>query len=94
MAANRTTFEKLQRDRAKKLKADQKRAKRMGADEGPVRTGEDFDGDVQIPQVDRLTPDQLLTLVEQITRQLESGVIELEEFEEKKADLMSRMGAI
>ncbi len=95
MAANRTTFEKLQRDRAKKLKADQKRARRMGAEEGPVRTGGDsLDGDVEIPQVDRLTPDQLLTLVEQITRQLESGVIELEEFEEKKADLMARMGAI
>ena len=30
MAAGRTTFEKLQRDRAKKAKAEAKRAKRMG----------------------------------------------------------------
>ena len=38
MAGSRTTFEKLQRDRAKKAKADAKRAKRMGKtpESGPL----------------------------------------------------------
>jgi len=94
MAANRTTFEKLQRDRAKKLKAEQKRAKRMGLDKGPEITRDETPTDVQIPETQKITPDQLLTLVEQITRQLDSGAIDLDEFEEKKADLMARMGSL
>ena len=39
MAASRTTFEKLQRDRAKKAKAEAERAKRLGqAPEGLIST--------------------------------------------------------
>lgn len=93
MAANRTTFEKLQRDRAKKLKADQKRAKRLGEEPaGPRPPRTDSQG-VTIPEGE-LSPQQLLVLVEQITKQLDAGVIDLDEFEEKKADLVARMGAI
>ena len=95
MAANRTTFEKLQRDRAKKLKAEQKRAKRLGQTPGTSeRTAQVDEREVQIPTAEKITPDQLLVLVEQITRQLDSGQIDLDEFEEKKADLMERMGAL
>lgn len=92
MAANRTTFEKLQRDRAKKLKADQKRAKRLSAP-GDAPGGFD-EGPVQMPEGNELSPDQLLSLVEQITKQLEAGIIDLDEFEERKADLVARMGSI
>lgn len=95
MAANRTTFEKLQRDRAKKLKADQKRAKRLGTEGPAVVTRERSEQPAtSIPEGGTLTPDQLLVLVERITRDLEAGTIDLDEFEEKKAELMERMGAI
>ena len=43
MAGSRTTFDKLQRDRAKKAKADAKRAHRMGKTpaSGPLVNEED-----------------------------------------------------
>jgi hypothetical protein len=94
MAANRTTFEKLQRDRAKKAKAEAKRAKRMGNDEGPVSHGEE---DVERSEWDLgesgepLSAAELLTLVEQLQREFDAKAISFEEYEERKADLLSRL---
>ncbi len=90
MGAQRTTFEKLQRDRAKKAKAAAKRERRQersasadDAGESPVMTIQDTGGELSAPQ--------LLALVEQIHRQFEAKEISYDDFEERKADLLSRL---
>jgi hypothetical protein len=95
MGANRTTFEKLQRDRAKKAKAAAKRERRMGLTPPQERAPEttpavesDWDaGSTEEP----LSADELLTLVEQLHAQYEAKTISFEEFEERKIDLMARV---
>lgn len=97
MGANRTTFEKLQRDRAKKAKAEAKRQRRMGLAEAPHRAPESGDD----PSVDStwevgaddkpLSAQELLTLVEQLHAQFEAKAISFEEFEERKTELMARI---
>ncbi len=87
MGAQRTTFSKLQRDRAKKAKAALKRERRQErgatATDGPdldVTSGEG-----------ELSASELLKLVESIHRSYEAKQISYEEYEEKKADLLSRL---
>ena len=92
MAANRTTFEKLQRDRAKKAKAAAKRDKRLGKapNEAPVYeapepvVSSDNDGGA-------LSPGELLREVEVLHRDYADKKIDLDTFEERKADLMARL---
>lgn len=75
---------KQERDRAKKAKAAAKRERRderKDADEvEPVEVGEGTIG-----------PEELLTLVARLQEDLESGRIDLDEFEERKADLAARI---
>ncbi len=89
MANRRTTFDKLQRERAKKAKAAAKRDRRM--ERGERASG----GDVADPASTRpdrnLSATQLLEMVELIHGQLEAGQIGREEFEEKKAELLARL---
>lgn len=87
MAAQRTSFEKLQRDRAKKAKAAAKREKRL--DKSP---GEDEVEELP-PLGDgvELTADELLKRVEDLHRRFEDKKISFEDFEEEKADLMARI---
>jgi hypothetical protein len=100
MGANRTTFEKLQRDRAKKAKAAAKRDRRMGVASGPELSTM-TDSDTAEAEVDMtweagateepLSADELLKLVEQLHAQYESKSISFDEFEERKTDLMARI---
>jgi hypothetical protein len=86
MAAQRTTFDKLQRDRAKKAKQAAKRERRQerGSDEATE--------DVELPAGEgALTAAELMQQVEAITRRLEAGTMTLEEFEDAKAELMLRL---
>lgn len=90
MGAQRTTFEKLQRDRAKKAKAAMKREKRQGGMEDAPRTP-----DVQ-PYIVRdsggeLSAAELLTRIEQIHTDLQRGTITQDDFEEQKAELLARL---
>jgi hypothetical protein len=86
MAAQRTTFDKLQRDRAKKAKQAAKRERRQ---EKAADTGTD---DVELPAGEgALTAAELMQQVEMITRRLEAGTMTLEEFEDAKAELMLRL---
>jgi hypothetical protein len=97
MGANRTTFEKLQRDRAKKAKAAAKRAKRMGLEEGPVVTADEQASDVTSgdwdlgPSEKPLSAAELLSLVEQLQQQFDSEAISFDEYEERKAELLARL---
>lgn len=93
MAANRTTFEKLQRDRAKKAKAAAKREKRLARSQGTDGLEEIAEpvevtvGDTSEP----LSAEELLKLVEKVHADYDSGTLTFEEFEEKKLELMERL---
>ena len=89
MGAQRTTFDKLQRDRAKKAKQAAKRERRQ---EKATETGEETETDISLPAGEgALTAAELMQQVETITRRLEAGTISLEDFEDAKADLMERL---
>jgi hypothetical protein len=87
MAAQRTSFEKLQRDRNKKAKAAMKRERRQGTD-GPETVREDV---VVVDQGGELSAPALLELIESIHKQYAAKTITAEEFEEKKAELLARL---
>ena len=86
MAAQRTSFDKLQRDRAKKAKQAAKREGRLNKDDTPTE-----DAPILVPEGGELSAGELLQLIEQIHRQFENKQIDFEEFEEKKAELMARL---
>jgi len=90
MAAQRTSFEKLQRDRAKKAKAAAKREKRL--DKGPEE-GTEEETEVMAPSEPgtELSAAELLARVEEIHRLFDAKKISFEDFEEQKADLMARI---
>jgi hypothetical protein len=88
MGAQRTSFEKLQRDRAKKAKQALKRERRQGG-EAPVR--EEEPEAIVIGEGGELSADELLTQIALIHKQLDDKTISFEEFEELKADLMARL---
>ena len=85
MATRRTSFGKLQRDRAKQATQAAKRERRL-----EKSTAEEEEVAV-IPEEGEIPPEQLLVLIEQIHKQFDDKVIDFEEFEEKKAELMARL---
>jgi hypothetical protein len=86
MGAQRTTFEKLQRDRAKKAKAAAKRERRLEKNDEGASTEE-----VSVPTEGELSAPQLLELIEQVHRQFENKEISLEELEERRTELLARL---
>lgn len=97
MAGSRTTFEKLQRDLAKKAKAEAKRAKRMGkALPGETPTSEpepatESDASFEDQLEDEISAADLLRLVEQLQKQFDDDEIDFEEYEERKFELLARL---
>ena len=85
MATRRTSFGKLQRDRAKQATQAAKRERRL--EKG---TAEEEEIAV-IPEEGEIPPEQLLVLIEQIHKQFDNEEIDFEEFEERKAELMARL---
>ncbi|HWH34997.1 MAG TPA: hypothetical protein VNT56_06695 [Acidimicrobiales bacterium] len=87
MGSQRTSFAKLQRDRAKKAKAAAKREMRQertaAPDEEGIEPVSGGDHDLSAPE--------LLALIEQIHNQYEAKQISQDDFEERKADLLSRL---
>jgi hypothetical protein len=86
MGAQRTTFEKLQRDRAKKAKAAAKRERRLEKNED-----DSTEDEVIVPTEGELSAPQLLELIEQVHRQFENKEISLEELEERRTELLARL---
>ena len=84
MATRRTSFGKLQRDRAKQANQAAKRERRLERANAEPE-------EIEIPEEGELTPAQLLELFEQIHKQFEANEIDFEEFEEKKLELMARL---
>ncbi len=90
MAAQRSSFEKLQRDRAKQAKQAAKRAKRQERSEGPGPEAEVSDAKVS-DYGEELSAADLLELVEALHKQFEAKQISFEEFEDQKTELFSRL---
>jgi hypothetical protein len=89
MAAQRTSFEKLQRDRAKKAKAAAKREKRLEKNTEPE--ADELEPMAPAEPGTELSAAELLQRVEEIHRLFEAKKISFEDFEEQKADLMARI---
>ena len=91
MAGQRTTFSKLQRERAKKAKAAAKRERRQDRDSGlPEAEGADTLTELADDEVELSAP-RLLELIESIHKQFDAKTISYEEFEEKKTELLGRL---
>jgi hypothetical protein len=92
MGAQRTSFEKLQRDRAKKAKAAAKREKRQGDGDVPEVVEEDGSSPLAGDDHDgELSASELLTRIEEIHRRFDAKQMTFEEFEEEKAELLRRL---
>jgi hypothetical protein len=91
MGAQRTTFDKLQRDRAKKAKAAAKRQERLERKES---AGQEDEGLMEVSVSDfgpELSAAELLKLVEALHAQFDAEKISFEEFEEQKTELFARL---
>jgi hypothetical protein len=85
MATQRTSFAKMQRDRAKKAKAAMKRERRQTAREESEHNTETVDHGGE------LSPQELLEQVANVQAQFEAKEITFEEYEEKKLELLARL---
>jgi len=94
MAKQRSSFAKLQRDKAKKERAAVKRADRLDR----KTAGPDDDDDRPMSDLvasmagdGELTAPQLLALIEDLHNRREAGDISLEDFEDAKVELFARL---
>jgi hypothetical protein len=91
VGAQRTSFDKLQRDRAKKAKAAAKRERRQSLD---AAAPDEADESPEVELTDdgeEFSAAELLVRVEEIHRRFEAGTMSYDEFEERKVDLLSRL---
>ena len=88
MGTQRTTFDKLQRERAKKAKAAEKRERRR---ERGQEAAEPVAG---APDGQELSAAELLVLIEDLHKRFDAKQISFEDFEEQKADLFGRLAAL
>ena len=91
MAAQRTSFDKLQRDRAKKAKQAAKRERKLSGEKRQSAFDEDEASPTEVGEGGELDAATLLKLIEDIHKDLEDERITFEEFEEKKLELMARL---
>lgn len=83
MAKARATFGKRERDRAKRERADMKREKRA---EKAAETAPEAD-----EPVDTSGNERILAAVAKLHERFENDEIDMETFEEERAELMSRL---
>ncbi len=93
MAKQRSSFAKLQRDKAKKERAAMKRANRQARKAEAEAEAENppTDEDDLVPGDGELSAPELLALIEDLHNRREAGTISLEDFEEAKVELFARL---
>ena len=96
MAKQRSSFAKLQRDKAKKERAANKRAdrrERKDLAEAEAAETETASSDVleRVMGEGEPSPDELLQLVEDLHKRREAGTISEDDFEEAKVELFARL---
>ena len=86
MATGRSSFAKRQRDMAKKAKAAAKRERRLeqGDEDEELEEVEELDGP-------RLSNEEILERVADLHRRYDDGQMDLDTFDELKAELMAQM---
>jgi hypothetical protein len=89
MATRRTTFDKLQRERAKKAKAAAKRERRQ--EKGENEGGDDL---LDLGAEEDLTPGELLQRIEAVHERYAAGQLSFEDFEEQKTELLTRLSLL
>ena len=87
MAAKRTTFDKLQRERAKKAKQAAKRERRHDRSDGPA-------DDDRPTAVGTVTQAELLQRIQDLHARYENEQVEFEQFEEEKEELLALLAAL
>jgi hypothetical protein len=94
MAKQRSSFAKLQRDKAKKERAAMKRASRIErktAVESEEITDENKDAVTMVAGEGEPSPEELLQLIEDLHKRREAGTISEDDFEEAKVELFARL---
>lgn len=107
MGKQRSSFAKLQRDRAKAAKKAAKQAARQGNTSDPFGPAPTSDigsgGDVEVMEggtsvvsemldgKEELSAPELLELIDVVHKQLENGEITAEEFEDAKVEIFARL---
>jgi hypothetical protein len=89
MAAQRSSFSKLQRDRDKQAKAAAKRDRRQNRDT-PLE-GEDLAEGAADDAMVEVEASVILEQVEQLQREFDADVIDFELYEKRKAELLGRI---
>ena len=90
MATQRTSFTKLQRDRAKKAKAAAKRERRLER-AAEARENAASDDESETSTEGPISAAELLHEIEVTHQRFEAKLMTYEEFEEKKAELLARL---
>jgi hypothetical protein len=85
MSAQRTSFGKLERDRAKKARAAAKRERRQG------RSSEPSSAPAAVEPGTEDATSEVLARLATVHEQYEAGTISYEELEEQKAELLGRL---
>ncbi len=89
MATSRTSYGKLQRDRAKKERQQIKREKRF--DRGP-EDGEEEIEEIETPEpVSEAQTETILEKVAELHQRFDDEELEFDDFEEQKAALMAQL---
>jgi hypothetical protein len=90
VAARRTTFGKIQRDREKKAKALAKRDRRLERSDNPL---DDDDENAPATSTDggAVSEAEVIERLQQLHQRFDDGDIEFEDFEKQKADLLARL---
>ena len=96
MAKQRSSFAKLQRDKAKKERAAEKRAARLAkgvpaSDNQEIVVEETSSDDQLVPAGGELSATELMSLVEKLHKKRATGAISEEEFEDAKVELLVRL---
>ncbi|MCQ3807891.1 MAG: hypothetical protein OXB92_15105 [Acidimicrobiaceae bacterium] len=87
MATGRSSFAKRQRDMAKKAKAQAKREKRLERGE----FDEDADDGQTVDDGPKLSNDDIMARIEDLHRRYDDGQMDLDTFDEQRAELMAQI---
>lgn len=93
MTVRRSSFAKLQRDRAKQAKAAAKRERRQDRQPISQLDGADGEGDTEVASAsgERASDAELIETLRVIHEQFDAGRISADELDERKTEILSRL---
>jgi hypothetical protein len=84
MAKSKESFDRRQRERAKKAKADAKRERRLSKNDAP-------DVEEPAPEAPRVDEDVLIGALGKLHEEFDDGKIGFDDFEARRTELLSRL---